>query len=139
MQPVKVFLAIATLMLPYISTAGDAAFTGSFRGEGRACFGGLFVRTKTIEWNSSFSTCGPSVYEVLHHGLTEVQPKIAYRLIRRQKQCRSEVIELVHYEGEVWSVNGYPTAEAYQNKDLPDWKDSELPERSVMSCGVLRQ
>ena len=139
MQPMKVFLAIAVLVLPYISMAGDSVFTGSFRGEGRACFGGLFVRTKTIEWNSSFSKCGPSAYVVLDQGLNEAQPKIAYRLIRRQKQCRSEVIELVYYEGQAWSVNGYPTVEAYRNKDLPDWKDSLLPERAVMSCGVLKK
>ena len=33
---------------------------------------------------------------------------------------------------------GYPSVEAYQKRELPDWKDSVLPERGVTACGMRK-
>lgn len=51
------------------AVAAEKAFTGVFEGTGRACPGALFVRARTIEWNSSFSICKPTSYEILEKKL----------------------------------------------------------------------
>ena len=140
MRAVKLIaLFVAALTAPALSYAAGAPFTGVFQGEGRACFGGLFVRSKTIEWTSSFSKCGPVRYEILDQDMTGEHPRIAYRLAARSKQCRNAVIALTRYDGEVWDVKGYPSVEAYQKRDQPDWKNSVQPDRAVTSCGMLKQ
>ena len=140
MRAVKLAVMLfATSAAPALSYGAGAPFTGVFQGEGRACFGGLFVRSKTIEWTSSFSKCGPVRYEILDKDMTGEHPRIAYRLMERSKQCRNAVIALTHYNDEVWDVKGYPSVEAYQKRDLPDWKNSMQPDRAVTSCGMLKQ
>jgi hypothetical protein len=139
MRAVKLALLLAASAAPVFSNAAGAPFTGVFHGEGRACFGALFVRSKTIEWTSSFSQCGPARYEILDQDLADKHPRIAYRLMGRSKQCRNAVISLAHYEGEVWDVKGYPSVEAYQKRDRPDGKNSGQPQRAVTSCGMLKQ
>ncbi|WP_207003115.1 hypothetical protein [Trinickia mobilis] len=139
MRAVTFTLLLAAAAMPALSIGAGAPLTGVFYGEGRACFGGLFVRSKTIEWNSSFSKCGPVRYEILDQDLAGEQPRIAYRLLERSKQCRSAVIALSHYDGNVWDVKGYPSVEAYEKREVPDWKHSALPDRTVTSCGMLKQ
>src|SRR5262245_31405462 len=51
-----IVLVVALAMSPGVGGAGPA-FTGTFRGTGRACTGALFVRTKTLEWNTTYSRC----------------------------------------------------------------------------------
>ncbi|MDR2789226.1 MAG: hypothetical protein LBD06_12965 [Candidatus Accumulibacter sp.] len=48
-----------------LALAADKSFTGVFSGYGRACSGGLFVRAKTIEWNSSFGIRKPTGHQAL--------------------------------------------------------------------------
>ena len=123
--------------------AADKPFTGAFEGGGRACSGGLYIRSKTIEWHSTYSACKPSHYKILEKGLSAKTPRIAYLLKRRSKYCRHEVIELklnAGYAGDppYWDVMGYPSLEAFQKKNLPDWKDSIEPGREVLSCMLLK-
>jgi len=140
MKCARVFAAwTLAISAPHMAGAEQAPLTGVFHGQGRACFGGLFVRTQTIEWTSSFSKCGPTRYVILDQALTGEHPRIAYQLEKRSRQCRNVVIELMHYEGNVWDVKGYPSVESYQKRDLPDWKNSVLPDRAVTSCGMFKQ
>jgi hypothetical protein len=116
----------------------DAPFTAVFSGTGRACSGGLFVRTRTIEWNSSFSVCKRGRYEVLEKDFAGDHGRIAFRLHVRSRQCRHEVIEAEQVGTYGWSVQGYPSLEAYQKRTLPGWRNSPLDERLVLSCPMTR-
>jgi hypothetical protein len=123
--------------------AADKPFAGVFRGGGRACSGALSVRSKTIEWHSTYSACKSSPYEILEKDLTGKVPRITYLIKQRSKFCKHEVIELqlnAGYAGDppYWDVMGYPSLEAFQKKELPDWKDSVLPGREVLSCMLLK-
>ncbi|MDR2128956.1 MAG: hypothetical protein LBP52_07815, partial [Burkholderiaceae bacterium] len=76
--------------------AGDGVFTGVFEGTGRACSSAL--RTKTIEWNSTYSICKPTRYEVLEKTLGDdgEYARIVFSLETRSKHCRYKVIEVAH-------------------------------------------
>jgi hypothetical protein len=139
MHTLRIAWLLAALVMSHMVIAANKPFTGVFHGEGRACFGGLFVRTKTIEWNSSFIKCGPTKYELLDQNLAGEHPRVVYRIKDRRKRCGLEVVELKHDNEYFWTVNGYPSVEAYQKRDLPDWKDSALPERAVASCDMRKQ
>jgi hypothetical protein len=101
--------------------AADAPCDGAYRSWGRACFGGAFVRNKTIEWNATFSACKPSPYEVVDSDLKGETRRVAYRFKKRSKFCRYEVMEIAGEPGGSWSIVGYPTLEAYQKRDNLDW------------------
>jgi len=120
------------------TATADAPFTGVFSGTGRACSGGLYVRTKTIEWNSSFSVCKPARYRVLEQDLARDHGRIAFRLDARSRQCRYEVIEAERISTYGWSVQGYQSLEAYQKHALPGWRNSPLDERLVLSRPMTR-
>lgn len=129
-------LLIAVCAAPAV--AGDEPFTGTFSGTGRACSGALQIRTKAIEWKSSFSVCKATRYEVLAKDSSPEHRKIAYRLKVRSKRCRYEVVEVEqHMGGYGWNVTGYQSLESFQNRDAPDWKNSALPERQVLSCPMI--
>ena len=133
MQVAKVAgLCLATLAT--MAIAADAPFTLALTGGGRACSGGLFVRTKTIEWNASFSRCKPSPYEILGRETAGDHERLAFRLLNRNRSCRYAVIEAEQVRPGSWNVNGYPSLEAYQKRDIPDWREAPLPARQVLSC-----
>jgi hypothetical protein len=120
------------------TAAAGAPLTGVFSGTGRACSGGLYVRARTIEWNSSFSVCKPARYRVLEQVLAKDHGRIAFRLDARSRQCRYEVIEALQVSTYGWSVQGYRSLEAYQKRALPGWRHSALDERLVLSCPMTR-
>ena len=68
-------LLIALSLLAAQSAMAADTLTGTYRGDGRACFGALFVRPKTIEWNASFFKCGPARYKVLDQDLAGDKPR----------------------------------------------------------------
>jgi hypothetical protein len=117
--------------------AADGVFTGVFEGTGRACSGALYVRAKTIEWNSTYSVCKPTRYEILEKDMADGQERLVFRLKTRSKHCRYEIIEVAHESGYRWNVSGYPSLEGFQKRNLPDWKNSPLPERDVLSCSMV--
>ncbi len=53
MHPGFLQLLCATLLLSTAThtLAADKPLTGVFYGNGRACHGALYLRTKTVEWN----------------------------------------------------------------------------------------
>ncbi|BEP36937.1 hypothetical protein GmRootV59_39090 [Variovorax sp. V59] len=120
------------------TTIAGAPFTAVFGGTGRACSGGLYVRTQTIEWNSSFSICKPRRYRVLEKDLAADHGRIVFRLSARSRQCRYEVIEAEQISTYGWSVQGYPSLEAYRKRALPGWHHSPRDDRMVLSCPMVR-
>ncbi|MES2247061.1 MAG: hypothetical protein V4645_07260 [Pseudomonadota bacterium] len=135
MQMRRTFALVALALAFPCTTLADTPFTGRFSGTGRACSGGLYVRTKTIEWNSSFSICKPTRYEVLDRGRSkEGGERIVFRLQSRSRQCLYEVIEVEQYDIYSWGVQGFQSLEAYRNRALPDWANSPLEERLTLSC-----
>lgn len=132
-------IALALLMLAASgAAASDTPFTGVFSGTGRACHGTLRVHGKTVEWNSSFSRCEASRYEVLEHQLDGSGQRIVFRIEARGSRCLYEVFSLEQVEGSDWTADGYPSLEAFRKRDLPDWRDSSLQERLVLECPMTR-
>lgn len=74
------------------AAAGDAPFTGVFMGGGRACYGGLFVRARTVEWNTPFNRCKRARYALLESKLTPGHERVAMRL--KNPSCAFQVIAL---------------------------------------------
>jgi len=135
----QAFRGAALCLLAFACSAGAAgAFKGTFSGTGRACNGTLHVRNQTIEWKSSFSTCRRSAYEVLETSQADGRQRMAFRLKARDSKCLYEVLALEQVDGTDWTADGYPSLEAFRKKDLPDWRDSPLPERLVLECPMTR-
>lgn len=120
-----------------MAATADDAFAGVFQGTGRACSGALHVRAKTIEWNSAYSICKPTHYEVLEKSFNGSHERIVFRLKNRSRQCRYSVVEVEHTSGYNWNVNGYQSLEGFQKRNFPDWSNSPLPERQVLSCPMV--
>lgn len=110
---------LVLVLFANVATATAAPFTGAFRGEGRACFGGLFVKTKTIEWNASFFKCGPVRYAVVEQALENEHPRIVFQINDPQKTCGIAVLSLEHHNAFFWTADGYPSVEAFEKRDLP--------------------
>ncbi|CAJ0731116.1 MAG: hypothetical protein QM625_02835 [Ralstonia sp.] len=132
-------LLIAVSLLAAQSAMAADALTGTFRGDGRACYGALFLRSNTIEWNASFFKCGPTRYKVIEQDLSGDHPHAAFKIEDRRKRCGLAVIEVSRYSEFSWSVKGYPTMEAYQKREEPGWKDSADPARQVALCGMRKE
>ena len=133
----------AVLVFLAMAGAGGAAraeapFTAVFSGTGRACSGGLFVRTKTIEWNSSFSICKPARYSVLEKDLAGDHRRIAFRFATRSRHCLYEVVEAEQVSRYGWDVRGYQSLESYRNRAFPGWLHSPRDDRLVLSCPMVR-
>jgi hypothetical protein len=135
----KLITSLLTLFLctPNLKATANEKFTGTFEGTGRACAGKLFVRTKTIEWNSTYSICNKTHYEIIEKNLTADQKHIAFRLKNKNKLCRYEVIELEYLSDYNWNVNGYQTTEGFKNRLSKEWIESSLPERQILSCLMI--
>jgi len=132
-------LLIAVSLLAAQSAMAADALTGTFRGDGRACYGALFLRSNTIEWNASFFKCGPTRYKVIEQDLSGDHPHAAFKIEDHRKRCGLAVIEVSRYSEFSWSVKGYQTMEAYQKREEPDWKDSADPARQVAVCGMRKE
>ncbi|WP_024974036.1 hypothetical protein [Ralstonia pickettii] len=132
-------LLVAVSLLTAQSTMAADALTGTFRGDGRAGYGALFLRSNTIEWNASFFKCGPTRYKVIEQDLSGDHPHAAFKIEDHRKRCGLAVIEVSRYSEFSWSVKGYQTMEAYQKREEPDWKDSADPARQVALCGMRKE
>ncbi|MDR2031742.1 MAG: hypothetical protein LBP86_05705 [Azoarcus sp.] len=132
--------AVVASLLSSLALAAEKPFTGVFSGYGRACFGGLFVRTKTIEWNSPFSVCKPTQYDVLEKNAEGEKERIVFQLRKHFKRCGLAVIEIenAQTEDDRWDVTGYQTLESYQKRHEPEWADSVLDDRMTFYCSMFR-
>jgi hypothetical protein len=135
-----ILFALATLLFSSLGLAAEKPFTGVFSGYGRACSGGLFIRTKTIEWNSSFRICKPTRYDILEKSAKGEKERIVFQLRKYSQRCGLAVIEIenAQTEDDRWDVTGYQTLESYQKRHEPGWADSVLDDRMTFYCSMFR-
>ncbi|MDM0082095.1 hypothetical protein QTI17_15985 [Variovorax sp. J31P179] len=136
-------LKIPTMWLCLLATAGTAAadalpYTGVYESWGRVCRGAARLTATTIEWKSPFSNCKRSSYEVIDIASNNEPPRIAVRIKKRSKGCDFEVIQLEEQQigdaPKMWGINGYPSLEAYQKRELPEWKYAVSDDRMRLHC-----
>lgn len=128
-------MALALLQAPAI--AADKPFTGSFQGQGRGCWGKLYVKTRTIEWNTPYSVCAKTTYAIIGKDLDSASPRIAFALDRRSKSCRYTVVELSFDPAypDYWHARGFVSRTDYDSREKPD----EGVRLRTLSCGVQRE
>ncbi|MGJ7611971.1 MULTISPECIES: hypothetical protein [unclassified Variovorax] len=131
-------IGLCLLAFACATAAADTAFTGAFSGTGRACNGTLDVRSKTIEWKSSFSACRSSAYEVLERRLVDGKREVVFRLKAHGGRCLYEVLSLTQVEGTDWTADGYPSLESFRQRAQPEWRDSARSERLVLECPMTQ-
>jgi hypothetical protein len=122
------------------ATAADKPFTGVFEGTGRACSGNLYIRSRTVEWNTPFSVCKRAAYDVLEKDFAGDGKRLALHRRTRSKRCAYVVIEIAKVDSVspyAWNVTGYQSLEAFQKRVQPDWLGSPLPERLTLSCPTV--
>jgi hypothetical protein len=113
-------VALSSLLCGNIASA--STFTGVFSGQGKACWGPLYIRTKTIQWITDFSVCY-SPYTIEKKTFVDKPQNydyILYRLNQPSKACSWRYIALyyykyadspyMHYD---WSVAGFPNFEDF--------------------------
>lgn len=104
-------------------------------GSGHTCYGGLYVRSKTLSWLTPYSQCRQLPYRMLERSGQGRFREFAFQLQRRTKACRFGVIYLRHTEsGDPavgWDVTGYATLDDYRNDRQSGFK--ALPP-TAMSC-----
>ncbi|MBB5416408.1 hypothetical protein OKW33_002206 [Paraburkholderia atlantica] len=132
-------MCIILYSMSSIAIGAEVGLKGDFEGTGRACSGALYVRANTIEWNSTYSVCKPTRYEILEKNFSDDQRRIVFHLKNPGRQCRFKIVEVEHASGHNWNVSGYRSLEGFQKRDLPDWNNSPLPERQVLSCLMVER
>ncbi|PRC94327.1 hypothetical protein [Solimicrobium silvestre] len=127
----KFFILSFCVISPWLVFAADKPFTGVFEGQGRGCYGKLFIKTKTIEWNTPFTVCKQTPYTILEKDFSTKSPHIAYLLKNSsEKACGLQVIE-VKFNPEYpdyWKAIGYPTIDDFYNKNDPN--------SDTLSCSI---
>jgi hypothetical protein len=134
----------AALILSTVCAASPVAstprFTGAFSGTGRACYGRLYVRTKTISWLTTFSQCQKVPYGVLEQHENGNERRFAFQLERRSKGCRFAVIYLYHRDNPDqdmdWQVIGYESIEDYRADQAQGFK-ADAP--TALSCYLVTE
>lgn len=105
------FLCIGLMAGTLHAEPSDKPMFGRYDGSGRACFGALFLRKDTIEWNATYSDCGPSAYTEADFGHDqEGRKRYGFILKKPGKKCNAPVIVMTKYESDgssSWSVDGY--------------------------------
>ena len=99
-------------------------YLGNFQGSGRACYGKLILKAKSVSWNTTYSSCKTSHYTILE--LDQSGPKWAIVLERKvkDKKCYYPVIRLTHEinmgSNIGWSIEGFKTPKAYHEESVKD-------------------
>ena len=96
------------------SAALAVPFTGAFWGQGEGCWGGLFIRDKTIQWEADHFTCNRTTYTILdqdiHHPFMNGD-HIVFKVNHPNKDCLFPYIGLYYQD---------QPAEAARNASLPE-------------------
>lgn len=82
-------------------------FTGLFYGQGRGCWGGLFIGTRTITWDKQFTPCARTTYTILDRDLHwpfQDDDHIVVWLNHVSAACISPIIGLYYYQP-AWEIN----------------------------------
>jgi hypothetical protein len=125
-------LTIAVCFPVNLIADGDGVLTGTFEGSGRACYGKLVVKPKTISWNTPFSSCKNAPYEILEQTTQGTERRVIYLLKKRNKGCLFSVISLHHRDSPKrdldWEATGYLS--------LDDFKADNVA--NAMSCYLYK-
>jgi hypothetical protein len=116
--------------------AADASIVGTYSGQGRGCWGALHITARTIEWNTQYSICKPTAYEVLAqtHGAA---PRTVFRLEQKSRRCRYAIIELgfdPKYP-DYWRAVGYSTREDFDLRAHP----TDASRSRTLDCSVRKR
>src|SRR6266849_3346311 len=130
---------LSTLLTPVLLAspvfAADSPFTGAFEGTGRAGYGSLYIRTKTISWMTPFSQCQKIPYDVIERLRKGNQREFVFHLKQHTKSCRFDVLYLHHPDTPNldidWGIIGYVSRETYESDKKNGYK-APLP--SSLSC-----
>lgn len=102
-------------------------FTAAFMGTGRLCYGGLYLREKTISWLIPYSQCQRVPFDVIEQWGEGNERNIVFRLKHKPPNCRFEVIYLTHNSdpdfGIRWQAGGYVNEAAYLRAKQSKWRD----------------
>ena len=96
-------LLLVAALLPVSALAGPykGPFTGLFYGQGRGCWGELFIQTKTLTWlPASWTTCQRTTYTIVDNTLhTPFQnwDHIVFKLDHLSKSCDIQYVELQYF------------------------------------------
>jgi hypothetical protein len=131
---------IVTAMAIGGTTVADTApLTGRFLGTGRACYGTLAVRTKTISWLTTFSQCQSVPYKLLERSESSGQLRLTYRFEHAPASCRYRLVSVTHESAAGkdvgWEVTGYGSEGSY-NADKSSGYTAK--DGTTMSCYLVR-
>lgn len=129
-------IGVVALTVATAVAADDPSYTGVYSGQGRGCWGKLYVRAKTIEWNTPYSVCAKAPYRVIDHDLASAMPRIAFALKRKSSACRYAVVALSFDPAypAYWQAAGYATIADYESRTA---QDDEAQGRTL-TCAVRR-
>ena len=121
-----------------LAVASDKPFTGTgvFQGQGRGCWGKLYIKEQSLEWNTPYSVCKKTSYSVIQKDLDSKSPHIAFALAQKSKKCGFEIIELSFdpvYPA-YWQATGYETRKDFDNRAA----SNEEAESKTLSCSVQK-
>lgn len=88
-----------------------------YEGTGRACAGQLAITPKTISWQTSFSQCPKTAYELVKN-----EPNLqVYRMQKRAKTCAYDYIQVeTGLPNEQVQVIGFPNQQAFAEQNTVD-------------------
>lgn len=101
-------------------------FTAAFMGTGRLCYGGLYLREKTISWLITYSQCQRVPFDVIEQWGEGNERNIVFRLKHKPPNCQFGVIYLTHDHdpnfGIGWNAIGYADEAAYRRAKESNWR-----------------
>ena len=130
-------IALAQGMADAATATPAAPFIGVFHGQGRGCWGKLYVKTKTLEWNTPYSVCAKTPYTVIDKDMDASAPSIAFVLQRKSRSCRYEIVQLAFDPAypDYWLARGYASRADYEGRKTADG----AAQSRTLSCSVQRQ
>ncbi len=136
--PLGAAILLSTICAAATPLPSARQFTGAFSGTGRACYGKLYVRTKTISWLTTFSQCQQVPYGVLEQHESGNERRFAFELKKPNKGCRFGVIYLYHRDTPNrdidWQVIGYKSLDDYRADQAQGFKGEAL---TALSCYLV--
>ncbi len=119
-------------------------FTGLFYGQGRSCWGGLFIGTRTLTWDKQFTPCARTSYTIRERDLHwpfENYDHIVFQLNHVSKACITPIIGLYYYvpaseigqpegntfESDAWVAVGFQTEALYRKFPTRGFMDGSHP------------
>jgi hypothetical protein len=111
---------------------------GRFIGSGRACYGTLAVKAKSISWLTPFSQCKSVPYELMGRDEHGDESRVTYRLKPGAGSCRYNVLSLTHKghaDDTGWDVTGYGSEQSYQADKASGYRAKT---EDMMSCYLVR-